>query len=93
MIKSFASKEAERFYITGKSRKYPAMIHKTALRKLDYIDAAVTVEDLRVPPGNMLEALKGDRKGYFSIRINKQYRIVFRFENANAYDVDIVDYH
>lgn len=64
-----------------------------ARRKLDLLNAAATLEFLRVPPGNRLEALKGDRKGQFSIRINDQWRICFRFEDGNAYDVEIVDYH
>ena len=93
MIKSFADKESEHFYKTGKSRKIPSTIHKTALRKLDYLNAAYVLEDLRVPPGNMLEALERELKGKYSIRINKQYRIVFAFENGNAYDVVITDYH
>ena len=93
MIKSFADKESERFYETGKSRKIPSTIHKTALRKLDYLNAAYVLEDLRVPPGNMLESLERELKGTYSIRINKQYRIVFSFENGDAYDVVITDYH
>jgi proteic killer suppression protein len=93
MIKSFADKETEYLYVSGKSRKIPATIHKTALRKLDYLNAAHLLEDLRVPPGNMLEALSGNLAGKYSIRINKQYRIVFSFENGNGYDVEIVDYH
>ena len=93
MIKSFSDKETERFYKTAKSRKIPSTIHKVALRKLDYLNAAFVLDDLRVPPGNMLEALKSELKGKYSIRINKQYRIVFAYENGNAYDVIIVDYH
>ena len=86
-------KETERFYTTGKSGKIPSTIHKTALRKLDYLDAAYVLEDLRVPPGNMLEALERELKGKYSIRINRQYRIIFAFENGDAYDVKITDYH
>ncbi len=93
MIKTFADKESEYFYKTGKSRKIPSTIHKVALRKLDYLNAAYILEDLRVPPGNMLEALERNLKGKYSIRINKQFRIVFAFENENAYDVEITDYH
>ncbi len=93
MIKTFADKETESFYRTGKSRKIPSTIHKAALRKLDYLNAAYVLEDLRVPPANRLEALDGALKGKYSIRINKQYRIVFAFENGNAYDVIITDYH
>lgn len=93
MIKSFNDDESERFYITGKSRKIPSTIHKVALRKLDYLNSAVTVEDLKIPPANRLEKLKGDLQAFYSIRINKQYRIIFRFEDGDAYDVKITDYH
>ena len=93
MIKSFADKETKMFYETGKSRKIPATIHKVALRKLDYLHAAAVLEDLKVPPGNMLEALSGNLQGKYSIRINKQYRVVFAFRNGDAYEVEIIDYH
>lgn len=93
MIKTFTDKESERFYKTGKSKKIPSTIHKVALRKLDYLNAAYVLEDLRVPPGNMLEVLERNLKGKYSIRINKQYRIVFAFENGDACDVGITDYH
>ena len=93
MIKSFLDIESERFYVTGKSKKIPSTIHKVALRKLDYLNGAFSVEDLRIPPANRLEKLKGDLKEFYSIRINKQYRIIFKFENNNAYDVKITDYH
>ena len=93
MIKEFKDRETKQFYETGKSRKIPTTIHKVALRKLDYLNAAHILDDLRVPPANMLEALKGNLKGKYSIRINNQYRIVFTFENSNAYDVEIIDYH
>ena len=93
MIKNFSDDENKKFYITGKSRKIPSTIHKVALRKLDYLNSAVTIEDLKVPPANRLEKLKGNLQDFYSIRINKQYRIIFRFENGNAYDVKITDYH
>lgn len=93
MIKSFSDDESERFYITGKSKKIPSTIHRVALRKLDYLNSAVTVEDLKIPPANRLEKLKGDLQAFYSIRINKQYRIIFRFEDGDAYDVKITDYH
>ncbi len=93
IIKNFADKESERLYLSGKSKKLPPTIQKAAIRKLDYLHAAHTLEDLRVPPGNMLERLSGNLDGKYSIRINKQYRIVFRFEDGNAYDVVITDYH
>ena len=93
MIKRFADRDTEKFYETAKSKKVPSSIQKVALRKLDYLHAAHLLEDLCVPPGNMLEPLKGNQQGKYSIRINKQYRIVFLFENGNAYDVEIIDYH
>ncbi len=93
MIKSFADKVTEDLYVTGKGIKLPSDIRKAAIRKLDYLDAAVQLEDLRVPPGNRLEVLKGKLKGKHSIRINDQYRLVFRFGGRDAYDVEIVDYH
>ncbi|HIP50509.1 MAG TPA: type II toxin-antitoxin system RelE/ParE family toxin [Campylobacterales bacterium] len=93
MIKSFSDKESENFYVTGKSRKIPSTIHKVALRKLDYLNSAVELDDLKVPPANRLEKLLGDLKGFYSICINKQYRIIFKFENNNAYEVKITDYH
>ncbi|MCK4911598.1 MAG: type II toxin-antitoxin system RelE/ParE family toxin [Thermodesulfovibrionales bacterium] len=93
MIRSFADKAAEGLYVTGKGGKLPPDILEAALRKLDYLDSAVTLHDLRVPPGNRLEALKGKYKGKHSIRINDQFRLVFRFEGRDAFDVEIVDYH
>lgn len=93
MIKSFADKVTEQFYITGKSKNVPSTVHKVALRKLDCLNAAIEVNDLKVPPGNRLEALKGDLEGMYSIRINDQYRVVFAYEEGNAYDVQIIDYH
>jgi len=93
LIKNFYDKETEKLYITGKTARFPNSIIKASLRKLDYLNAAVSLNDLTVPPGNRLEALKGDLKGKYSIRINEQYRIIFKFEKSNAYDVEIIDYH
>ena len=93
MIVSFADKETERFYITGRSKRLPASLFKAAVRKLDYLNRAKVLQDLQAPPGNHLEALKGDRKGLYSIRINEQYRIVFAFRDGDAADVEITDYH
>ena len=93
MILSFNNKETEKLYVTGKSRKYPQTIIKVALRKLDYLNAAKDINDLRVPPGNHLEQLKGGYKSMYSIRINKQFRIIFSFENSNVTNVEIIDYH
>ena len=93
MILSFGDKETRELYRTGKSRKLPSDIWRRALRKLEMIDKAETLDDLKVPPGNRLEALKGDRTGYYSIRINEQWRITFKFQNGNALEVKIEDYH
>ena len=93
MIKSFANKGTEELYITGKSKKYPAFVSKIGLRKLDYLNAAHCLDDLKIPPDNRLKRLKGRYGGKYSIRINDQYRIVFRFVDSDAYDVEITDYH
>lgn len=93
MIRSFATADTERFYGSGKSRRFPPEIQTRAAMRLTQLDAATKLEDLRFPPSNRLEALKGDRKGQWSIRINEQWRICFRFEAGDAYDVEIVDYH
>ena len=93
MIKSFADKETEKIYNQIFSKKIPQSIQRVALRKLIMIDNAGCLEDLRVPPSNHLELLKGDRAGQYSIRINDQYRICFNVEENDYYDVEIVDYH
>ncbi|MDR1848627.1 MAG: type II toxin-antitoxin system RelE/ParE family toxin [Zoogloeaceae bacterium] len=93
MIKTFANEETESFWETGKSRRFPHAIHKRATMRLLQLAAAVVVEDMRVLPSNHLEALKNDRAGQWSIRINGQGRICFAFLDGNAFDVEIVDYH
>ena len=93
MVISFADKETERFYITGKSRRFPASLFKAAVRKLDYLNRAKVLQDLPAPPGDHLEALKGGDKGKYSIRLNDQYRIVFTFHAGDAADVEITEYH
>ncbi len=93
MIQSFASEETKALFQRFPARKLPSDIQRVALRKLWMLDAVEDVIDLRVPPGNRLEKLKGSRDGQYSIRINDQWRICFRFEQGNAYDVEIVDYH
>lgn len=93
MIKTFADRETANLYLTGKSRKFSPAVCKIGVRKLDYLNAAAALKDLRIPPGNRLEQLKGKHEGKYSIRINDQYRIVFRFFDTDAYDVEIVDYH
>ena len=93
MIENFAHPEVERLFLTGKSRRLPPDILRRALMRLAQLHAAVDVEDLRLPPSNHLESVRGDRVGQWSIRINQQWRVCFRFEGGNAYDVDIADYH
>ena len=93
MIKSFCSKEVEKIFNRKRSKKLPQNIQKTALRKLWMIDAASGINDLRVPPANHLEKLSGKRKGQYSIRINKQWRICFNWRHGNAHNIEIVDYH
>lgn len=93
MIRSFANKDTETLYVTGKSKRYPSTIIKTVLRKLDYLNKAKTLRDLEAPPGNHLEALKGNLKGKHSIRVNDQFRIVFQFSDSEASEVEVVDYH
>ena len=92
MIKSFRSKDSEELFNDIAVPRLRAL-ERSARRKLLYLHRARVLDDLRVPPGNHLEALKGDRKGQHSIRINDQWRICFRWEEGNAYDVEIVDYH
>ena len=92
MIRTISDDETDRLWRTGKSRRF-GTIAKIALRKLDQVDASVAIEDLRAPPGNRLENLKGDRAGQWSIRINDQWRICFRWQDGGAWDVEIVDYH
>ncbi len=93
MIRHFVDKETERVWNEERSRKLPPDIQDTALRKLQLLDAADKIEDLRNPPGNRLEPLKGNRKGQWSIRINGQWRICFVWSDGNAEKVEICDYH
>jgi proteic killer suppression protein len=93
VIRSFGDAETERLWRRERVRSIDPRLHRVALRKLVMIDAAVVLDDLRVPPGNRLEALKGDRVGQHSIRINQQWRICFRWTEAGAENVEIVDYH
>jgi toxin HigB-1 len=93
MINSFKCKETEKLFKRAPSRKFPPSIHRTALKKLLLVHAAQTVEELRLPPGNRLERLKGERSGQYSIRVNDQWRICFEWKNGNADNVEIVDYH
>jgi len=93
MIRSFRNKETERIWQGFASRKFPADMQDRALRKLRQLDAARTVDDLRNPPGNRLEKLKGEREGQMSIRVNDQWRICFVWIDGDAHEVEIVDYH
>jgi len=93
MIRSFADRETEKVWEGEVSKRLPRDIQTTALRKLMLIEAASTLDDLREPPGNRLEMLRGDRDGQWSIRINRQWRICFQWMDGNAQDVEIVDYH
>ena len=96
MIQSFGDKATEDL-ASGKqsfrTRHLPKEIHRSALRKLQLINRAARLDDLRAPPGNRLEALRGDLQGWHSVRINRQWRIVFRWEDGDAFDVSIADYH
>jgi proteic killer suppression protein len=93
MIRSFKCKETEKIWNGLKSRSFPGDIQDRALRKLRQLDASQTLDDLKSPPGNRLEPLKGDRIGQMSIRINSQWRICFVWEDAETHDLEIVDYH
>jgi proteic killer suppression protein len=93
MIKSFKCKETGKIYNRLFSQRLPRDIQKNAMNKLWILDAATSLEDLKIPPSNHLESLKGDRKGQYSIRINQQWRICFKWHDGNSYNVEIVDYH
>lgn len=93
MIKSFADKDTERVFAGRRPKKLPQEMIERAETRLAMIDAAEYVEVLRMPPGNRLEKLRGDREGQWSVRINQQYRVCFSFEGGDAYDVEITDYH
>ncbi len=92
MIRSFSCKDTQALFEGGSPRRFRA-IQGVVERKLAQLDAAATLDFLRAPPGNRLEALKGDRKGQYSIRVNDQWRICFKFDNGEVLDVEIVDYH
>ena len=93
MIKTFVDKETEKLFLRQVTLKIPSNIQRTSLRKLLQLHAAVELAFLKIPPGNRLEMLKGDRAGQYSIHINDQWRICFLWRNGDAYDVEIVDYH
>jgi proteic killer suppression protein len=93
VIKSFGDRDTERLFARDPVRRYPAELRRAMLRKLVAIDAAEALDDLRVPPGNRLEKLRGDRAGQHSIRVNDQWRVCFVWRDGDALDVTIVDYH
>lgn len=93
MIKSFKDPETERIYRRARSKTLPDDVQRAALRKLRMINNAAFLQDLRSPPGNRLEKLKGDRRGQYSVRINNQWRICFEWIDNDAYNVEITDYH
>jgi proteic killer suppression protein len=93
MIKGFANSETEKLFLGHRPKKLPGNIHRAALRKLLILDAAESIQDLRIPPGNRLEKLKGARKGQHSIRVNEQWRICFEWRDGDAQAVEIIDYH
>ena len=93
MIVNFGNKETEKVWKGIISKKLPREIQEVARRKLRMINNSIDVNDLRIPPANRLEKLKGDLKEFYSIRINNQWRVVFKWENGNAFEVEIMDYH
>lgn len=93
MIRSFKSRETERLWHGQSSRKFPGDVQNRTLRRLRQLDAAATLDDIKNPPGNHLEALKESLKGWWSIRVNDQWRICFRWSEGDALDVELVDYH
>jgi toxin HigB-1 len=93
MIQSFSDFETERFFTTGRSRRFPPETRARAAMRLTQLNAATQIEDMKLPPSNRLEALKGDRKRLWRERINDQWRVCFRFVTGDAFGVEIVDYH
>jgi len=93
MIKTFADKETQRVFVNGKSKRLPPDLLRRAIRRLEYIHWAIAINDLKIPPSNRLHALKRNRDGQYSISINDQWRICFRFIDGDAFDVEITDYH
>ena len=93
MIRSFSCKETERIWNGSSSKKIPAKIQNVARRKLRMINNSINIQDLKIPPANRLEKLKGNLKGYYSIRVNEKYRIIFQWNSPNATKVKLIDYH
>lgn len=93
MIRTFADRHTQELYETGKSKRFPSEIWQRAVRRLEYLDLVTRVDDLKVPLSNRLHKLERERKGQYSISVNEQWRICFRFVNGDVYDVEVTDYH
>lgn len=93
MIRTFADRHTAELYETGRAKRFPSEIRSGALRRLQYLESAVSVDDLKIPLSNRLHKLERDRAGQYSISVNKQWRICFRFLDGDAYDVELTDYH
>ena len=93
MIKTFADRHTRDLYVQGKSRRFPPEIFRRAIRKLEYVDLATGLDDLKVPPSNRLHELERERNGQFSISVNDQWRVCFRFVDGDVFDVELTDYH
>ena len=93
MIKTFADKRTQDLYLTGHAKRYPPDVARRAARKLEYVDLATRLDDLKVPPGNRLHRVESEREGQYAIASDDQWRICFRFEDGDAYDVEVCDYH
>ncbi len=93
MIKTFADRRTQELYTTGKTKRISVELARRAARKLEYVDLSARLDDLKIPPGNRLHVLEGDRKGQYSICVNDQWRICFRFMDGDASDVELCDYH
>lgn len=93
VIKTFADRRTRELYENGTSKRFPSGVWERAVRKLEYLDLAMSVTDLKVPPSNRLHKLDRDRAGQYSISVNDQWRVCFRFEDGDAYDVELTDYH
>ncbi len=93
MIKTFADKRMQDLYLTGQAKRFPPDVARRAARKLEYVDLATQLDDLKVPPGNRLDALERERRGQHAIAVNDQWRVCFRFADGDAYEVEICDCH
>jgi proteic killer suppression protein len=93
MIKTFADKRTQQLFATGSAKRFPPDVASRAARELEYVHLATSLDDLKVPPGNRLHALRGNRKGQHAIAVNDRWRICFRFEDGDAHDVEVCDYH